>query len=252
MSAHLTDELPRLLTGEASHEAVLEAAAHLRTCVDCQQELVSAVVAHASLTSAQRFAPEIVARGQAGNFTHHADTDIDIDIDERVQRELPDLSVVFAQVRQEAEEGFRPDRRPGHGRRYLVAVAAAVVLAGAGTGIYFATTGGGSSAPTSRTVALNAFDMGTTSATAHISNGTIDLTATSLPKLTAQRYEVWLTNDKRTQMQPIGWISDNGTAKITVPMDLMKHYDDLEVSIQNVAAHSYDFSGMSVLRGAID
>lgn len=249
MSNHLTDELPRLLTGEASHEAVLEAAAHLRTCVDCQQELVSAVVAHASLTSAQRFAPEIVARGQAGNFTNHTETDSD----EHSQRELPDLSAVFAQVRREADDGFRPERdpRPTQRRNYLFAAAAAVVLAGAGTGIYFATTSGGSSAPAARTVALSAFDKGTTAATARISGGTIDVTATSLPKLTAQRYEVWLTDSKRTRMQPIGWITDGGTAQLTVPVDLMKHYNDLEVSIQDLGARSYNYSGTSVLRGSL-
>ncbi len=247
MSAHLTDELPRLLTGEASHETVLEAAAHLRTCVDCQQELVSAVVAHASLSSAQRYAPEIVARGQQGNFTAHGETDSDGGTD------LPDLSAVFAQVRREAEEGFRPEREPHPARRrYLIAAAAAVVLAGAGTGVYLATSNDGSTAPTTRTVALSAFDKGTTSGTARIGNGTIDLTATSLPKLAAKRYEVWLTNSKRTQMQPIGWISDNGTAQLTVPMDLMEHYNDLEVSIQDVGARTYTFSGMSVLRGALD
>ena len=60
-TTHITDELPRLLTGDATRDEVLAAGAHLRTCIDCQQELVSATVAHASLASAQRFAPEIVA-----------------------------------------------------------------------------------------------------------------------------------------------------------------------------------------------
>ena len=54
--AHISDDLPRLLTGDATRDEVLAAAEHLRSCPDCQQELVSAVVAHASLTSAQRFA----------------------------------------------------------------------------------------------------------------------------------------------------------------------------------------------------
>lgn len=249
MSAHLTDELPRLLTGEASRDAVLAAAEHLRTCVDCQHELVSAVVAHASLTSAQRFAPEIVARAPLGNF--HRDDDESQE--HRDSAALPDLSAVFAQVRREADEGFPAERRPSTGpRRYLVAAAAAVVVAAAGSGIYFATTGGQNTGGTTRTVSLRAFDKGTTSGVAHIGNGTIDVTATSLPKLAAKRYEIWLTDSGRTRMQPIGWIGNSGTAHLTVPTALMNRFDDLEVSVQDMAAHSYNYSGESVLRGAID
>ncbi len=36
------------------------ASAHLRACADCTDELISAVVAHASLSSAARYAPEVV------------------------------------------------------------------------------------------------------------------------------------------------------------------------------------------------
>ena len=32
-----------------------------------------------------------------------------------------------------------------------------------------------------------------------------------------KRYEVWLTDTKRTRMQPIGWIGNDGTAQLTVP-----------------------------------
>jgi hypothetical protein len=252
MSAHLSEELPRLLTGEASRDAVLAAAEHLRTCVDCQHELVSAVVAHASLTSAQRFAPEIVARAPMGNFAQHSD-DSDESDEQRSDATLPDLSAVFAQVRREADEGFHGEREPSTARRrYLVAAAAAVVVAGAGTGIYLATTGGGGTGTATRTVSLRAFDKGTTSAVAHIGNGTIDLTATSLPTLAAKRYEVWLTDSGRTRMQPIGWIGNNGTAHLTVPTVLMSRFNDIEVSVQNMGARSYNYSGTSVLRGAID
>jgi hypothetical protein len=247
VSTHLSDELPRLLTGEANRDEVLAAAAHLRDCVDCQQELVSAVVAHASLTSAQRFAPEIVSHLPMGNF---AARDGEAD-DEHQNAALPDLSAVFAQVRREADEGFTGEREPSRARhRYLIAAAAAVVVAGAGTGIYFATAGTHGES-TTRTVALRAFDKGTTSAVAHIGNGTVDVTATSLPTLTAKRYEIWLTDSARTRMQPIGWIGNNGTAHLTVPSALMNRFDDLEVSVQNMGAHSYDYSGTSVLRGSI-
>ena len=267
MSTHITDEIPRLLTGESSREAVLAAAEHLRTCVDCQHELVSAVVAHASLTSARRFAPEIVKLAPIGDPAHDgADGVADGGADgadgvahdpapagARAAAALPDLSAVFAQVRREADEAFHIERAPrSPRRRYLVAAAAAVVVAGAGTGIVLAASGGSNPVAT-RTVSLRAFDKGTTSAVAHVAgDGTIELTATSLPKLTAKRYEVWLTDSDRTRMQPIGWIGNNGKAQLTVPTALMQQYDDLEVSVQNVGAHGYTYSGESVLRGALN
>ena len=60
-SPHVSDNLPRLLTGDTTRDEAMAAAEHLRGCPDCQQELVSAAVAHASLTSARRFAPQVVA-----------------------------------------------------------------------------------------------------------------------------------------------------------------------------------------------
>src|SRR3954467_14468288 len=110
---HLSDDIPRLLTGDASREEVLAAAEHLRGCPDCQQELVSAVVAHASLTSAQRFAPEVVAPA-------HEDAE--------PAGPLPDLGDVFAGVRREAGGGESGRRR---WRVAATAAAAAVVIGGA-------------------------------------------------------------------------------------------------------------------------
>jgi hypothetical protein len=245
MTNHVSDELPRLLTGEASHDDVMAAAAHLRTCVDCQNELVSHVVAHASLTSAQRFAPEVVHRPASDNFTAEDSAGAD------PAGELPDLSAVFAQVRREADEGFRPVRE--HRRRpYLIGAAAAVVaVVGGGALIYAATSGNDHNGAGTRTVALGAFDQGHTSGTATIGDGTISLDATSLPKLSGKRYEVWLTNDRRTRMQPIGWIGNDGRAQFTVPPQMMTQYGDLEVSVQNADANDYTYSGTSVLRGSV-
>lgn len=257
MSAHITDELPRLLTGEANRDTVLSAAAHLRTCVDCQHELVSAVVAHASLTSAQRFAPEIVSRPESPAITADAGSPGD------AAAPLPDLSAVFEQVRREAAEGYAPPREPvrrdadrsdeprGSRRvRILAAAAAAAVVVGGGVAIYAATSGNGT--PGTRTVALAAYDTGSSAGTARIGDGTIDVSATSLPRMASKRYEIWLTNTQRTRMQPIGWIGNNGTAHLTVPTALMSRYNDLEISVQDVGAANYNYSGTSVLRGAMD
>lgn len=242
MTEHLTDEIPRLLTGEADREVTLAAAEHLRTCVDCQQELVSAVVAHASLTSAQRFAPEVVARP-------HVPTGAAGQVAQSPRAPLPDLSAVFAEVRREADTDFPPPHARAPRRRAALAAAAAVVVAAAAGGIYAATSG--DNTPAMRTVALSAFDRGTTNATARIGDGTVEVSATSLPQVAGKRYEVWLTDAKRTKMQPIGWIGANGTARLTVPTAMMRQYHDLEVSVQNASTSSYQYSGTSVLRGPI-
>lgn len=237
MTNHISEELPRLLTGEASRDAVVDAAAHLRECADCQQELISAVVAHASLTSAQRFAPEIMQGARA-------------DLPAEVESALPDLSAIFAQARQEAASPVvrarqRARRVP---TRALLGVAAAVAVIGGGVGTFAAVNSGSSNS--GQPVALRAFGTGTTSATAAIGAGKVTLNATSLPKLAGKRYEVWLTNSARTQMQPIGWIGVDGKASLTVPSDLMARYSDIEVSVQPVASSAYTYSQISVLRGA--
>jgi hypothetical protein len=248
MSAHIANDVPRLLTGEATREEVLTAAAHLRTCVDCQQELVSAVVAHASLTSAQRFAPEIVSSLPRNLFAPDADS-VDAEVDEQAPpaQALPDLSAVFAQVRKEAAQ---PRRMPSRMRgRYLVAAAAAVVVAGGAATVGYVVASGGSS-PSTRTVQLAAFDRGDTNGTATMS-GTdqMRIDAAGLPQLTGDRYEVWLTNAARTRMQPVGWLGANDKAAMTIPDDLLHRFDHIEISIQPVDASNYDYSGKSVLRG---
>jgi plasmid stabilization system protein ParE len=236
MSAHIADDLPTLLSGEATRDVVQAASSHLRQCEDCRQELVAAVVAHASLTSARRFAPEVVA-----TFTRALSDDGD------PAAELPDLGVVFARIRGEAAAVSTPGR--SRVRRYVATAIAATVVAGGAVAVIELGTGSDSS---STTVALAPFGIGSVSAKAVIDQGgrmTVD--AASLPQLDARhRYEVWLTDDARTRMQPIGWIGTSGTAQLTVPANLMQSYGDIEVSVQQVDAASYDYSGRSVLRGS--
>jgi hypothetical protein len=245
MTDHISEELPRLLTGEAPRDVVQAAGAHLRTCADCQQELVSAVVAHASLTSAKRFAPEVITpRGVAPAANANANATAAAD-----PVPLPDLSAVFAQVRDEAEHE-RPARRRSRRPLYAVAaVAAGVVVGTAGTALVHNLA---DNPPAGRSVALAAFDTGTTTAKVTVEdNGQMRVDAASLPRLDARhRYEVWLTDRARRHMQPIGWIAPSGKATLTVPTNLMSNYSDIEVSVQRVDAPSYDYSGTSVLRGS--
>lgn len=235
MTTHISDDLPRLLTGEATRDVVLDAAAHLRACPDCQQELVSAVVAHASLTSAHRFAPEIVAAvADASSGAQPAGGP------------LPDMSGIFAQVRGEATTvASRPQRR----RNLLAVAAAAVVLTGAG--ITVATTvGSDSTQPPTRTVALQPFGQGTHPAKATlVGSGRLKVDATSLPKLdSGHYYEVWLTDDQRQNMYPVGSIGNGNTADLTVKSSVVSHYNDIEVSVQKT--NQIKYSGVSVLRGS--
>jgi anti-sigma factor RsiW len=51
---HVVDDLPALLAGECTREQTLAVAAHLRTCPQCQQELVSMVVASGVLRAAAK------------------------------------------------------------------------------------------------------------------------------------------------------------------------------------------------------
>ena len=246
MISHISDELPRLLTGDAPRDVVLAAASHLRTCEDCRQELVSATVAHASLTSMRRFAPEAVSHRPAAE-TAPADVS---------EAPLPDLSAIFAQVRQEAADQPEPTvaATPARTRSRLtgltIAAAAAGILIGAG--VVATANHVNSSHSAGHSVALAAYDTGSTTAKATIgSNGILTVDASALPAPDAShRYEVWLTNRARTQMQPVGWVGADGTAKVSVPGDLLSRFSDIEVSVQNVGATTYDYSGTSVLRGA--
>ena len=246
MISHISDELPRLLTGDAPRDVVLAAASHLRTCEDCRQELVSATVAHASLTSVRRFAPEAVGHRPAAE-TAPADASA---------APLPDLSAVFAQVRQEAADQPEPtvEATPARSRSRLVGLTIAAAAAGIliGAGVVATANHVSSSHPAGHSVALAAYDTGSTTAKATIgSNGVLTVDATALPAPDAShRYEVWLTNGARTQMQPVGWVGADGTAKVSVPGDLLSRFSDIEVSVQNVGATTYDYSGTSVLRGA--
>jgi hypothetical protein len=257
MTEHISEDLPQLLTGEADRQQVLTSAAHLRTCPDCQHELVAAVVAHASLLSAARFAPEITSALPGGLLPDPTGTaapqptraDRPAPEQERYDAtgvDLPDLSAVFADVRREVA---RPRRRPTSTRvRSLLAAGAAAVVVGGGIGGYLAASGGSGSG--GRTVHLAAFDQGRSDATATIARGDrVTIDATGLPRLTGKRYEVWLTDGARSQMQPVGWLAPDGKAAMVVPADLLKRFSDIEVSVQDITSPNYTYSGTSVLRG---
>ncbi len=240
MSEHISDELPRLLTGDANRDEVIAAADHLRTCPDCQQDLVSAVVAHAALTSAHRFAPEIVS-GETDDETTA--------VDDAVVTPLPDLSSVFAQARDDAARPARPASAARHRRRLIAVAAAAAVVVGGG-----ATIAGvelSSSNSSTRSVALEPFLQGRTQdahATVTIDDGKLRVDATKLPKLNSTHvYELWVTDSDRRNMSPVGTFS-GGTAQLTADHKVLSQYNDFEVSVQKIDQISR-YSGISMVRG---
>jgi hypothetical protein len=237
-SPHISENLPRLLTGDANRDEVMAAAEHLRSCPDCQQELISAVVAHASLTSAHRFAPEIVAP----QSTSTGDED---DIDQADDIPLPDMSAMFAKVRAEASVATA---KPPHRRRLLAVAAAAAVLVGGGVTIA-ETVGSGTTQTDTRSFALRPFDTGDAPAKVTLAGSNMHIDATALPRLDGGHfYEVWLTDAARKRMQSVGSIGQNNKAELTVPANVMSQYSAIEVSVQRTNETAY--SGTSVLRGS--
>jgi hypothetical protein len=226
MTPHISDDLPALLTGEATRDETLAAAAHLRTCADCQQELVSAVIAHASLASARRFAPDVI---RSAGGTAEATPALP---------ELPELP-------QFPELGDVVGTR----RRRTLALAAAAVVVLGGAGVTLAETVGSGGSSSGTTVVLDAFDIGTHTAKATVGDtGSMRIDASALPKLDREHvYEVWLTNAARTRLQAVGSISNDNRAQLTVSPKVMSQYSAIEVSIQGVLQTAY--SGTSVLRG---
>lgn len=239
-NSHVSDELPLLLSGEAGRDVVMDAADHLRSCPDCQQDLVSAVVAHASLTSAHRFAPEIVAGGEHSRPVPASDATAD--------SALPDLTEVFAKARVEAAaDSARPLKR----RRALLAVAAAAVVA-TGTVVVVESGGNSSPAPAAQTVVLKPFQGGPAATATMVGPNRMKIDATSLPALAGGRqYEVWLTkkgSSAADEPQSVGFIGPNRRADLTIPAKVIAQYNTVSVSVQK--PNQVKFSGDLVVYGA--
>ncbi len=243
MSNHITEDIPRLLTGEANRDVVLSAAEHLRSCPDCQQELVSAVVAHASLTSAHRFAPEVVSPPSADDERHPDGPSGD------AGPALPPMTSMFEQIRVEAEQTTRHAQAAPKRRRLVAVAAAAVILVGGGAAIAEVATSS-SSTSNQHSVALTAFDQGHTAAKVTIvGNRKVSIDARKLPRLDSNHvYELWMTDSARRHMQSVGVLANDNTADFTVSPKSLTHYDNFEVSVQRTNQTQY--SNISVLRGS--
>lgn len=256
---HLYDDIPRLLTGEADRDTVQAAPSHLRACADCTEELISAVVAHASLSSAARYAPDIVLVHEPTAADSDDDGEASSGADDSDSRQparelspLPDLSTMFAEIRAEAGSGstavaWRARRRRRPNVRLVAAAAVVGVGLAGGAGYYVADQLHG---PDTRTVEVAAFGAGHTAATATVvGSKEIKLNAAALPPTTdGQYYEVWLTDAARHHMAPVGPLDADRKGDFTVSPALMETYSAIEVSVQD-ADGTGSYSGTSVLRG---
>jgi len=166
MSAHIHDELPAVLTGEADRATLDAFAEHMGAgCASCCQDLASVVQAYAAIESAKRYAPQLFRAELNGTAT-----DDTVGEDEQ----LPDLSDVFARIearpdkvgRAGAHAKAKAQRRRPVGRGWIAAAAVVVGVAAGVGGEYLVNHHSTSSSVAVHVVHLAPFDIGTTPGTA--------------------------------------------------------------------------------------
>ncbi len=239
--AHVADELPALLAGECTREQTLAVAAHLRRCPECQEELVSMVVAAGTLRAAARAertsapapatppAPPELSAPPAPSET--PDTS-DPEIPEWLKR-IPD----------------RPRRR-----RRLFALAAAIVIAAgaiaAGLGL------SSSGPPVLNQAALHPLQApagasGAVTVTAASGARQVQVSTDGLPAAgQGHYYEVWLLDPATLKMMPMGALAPSGQATFGVAAGLMAGYSAVDISLQANNGNPVH-SAVSVLRGTL-
>jgi Anti-sigma-K factor rskA len=224
---HVAGELPALLAGECDRSETLAIAGHLRSCALCHDELVSVAVASGTLRAAAR-----AERTRPGPVP--------------VDREPPEADTPAWLT--------HPSRRaPGGRRRFALAAAAVVVLAGA-IGAAIGLSGAGS--PVVGRAALHHLDApagasGNITVTASSSGRLMVVRTQGLPSPGAEHfYEVWLLDPVTLKMLPLGALPPSGQASYGVATSLMAGYSAIDISLQadnGNPAHS----AVSVLRGSL-
>jgi hypothetical protein len=240
MTSHVGDEIPGMLRGDALRHEALTSAAHLRGCSDCQDELISALVAHVALTSTARL---LRRTGPIG--IEIADDDSATPVLRFPFDESGAAPISGSKNRPVAvvSETVAPMAHSRHGRRRGLAAGAAALLAAAGVAGVFLSPGSAS-----RSVSLSAYGVGTSNATAEFIGVDVDIRA-NLPALSGgSYYEVWLTDASRTVMTPVGELVSPGSTELSLSRDVVSRFADIEVSVESPANGS-EYSGLSVLRG---
>lgn len=276
MTNHVFDEFPLLLSGDADRATVARVSSHLRGCNDCKDELIGAVVAHATLSSAARRGPDVATGGRLPHRprvpgVQLASATLADRLDEVVVTATGpesahgiDLGPVFAQIREEVATAAGPppadadlvtptaeapasrdDARRRHRlRRGLTAAAAAVVVLGGGSALV-----ANQLQDNGHRVTVGAFGQGTVGATATVDTGSIVLNASKLRPLPGnQFYEVWLVKANGSGVLPLGPLGSDRTGRYTVPSSVMSTYQAVQVTVQDNNGSPLP-SKTSVLRG---
>ena len=251
MNTIISDELPRLLTGEARPRCRPRrrgAPAHLR-------RLPAGTGVRRRRARLAHLRPALRAgdRGPWRPAIHQPHRDRAVTT--RRQRRLPDLSAVFAQVRREADDGrFRRAARsrpaatpalPRRGRRRRGARRR-------GRRLSAATTGGGTSAPAARTVAL---PRSTRARRARRHDRRRPRSTSTRRRCRSCRQALrGLADRQRAHPDAADRLDrqQRHRAAERPERDLMTQYNDIEVSVQDARRRLYNYSGTSVLRGSID
>jgi anti-sigma factor RsiW len=240
-TAHVADELPALLAGECTREQTLAVAAHLRSCPQCREELVSTVVAVGTLRAA--------ARAEQAPPSAVPPPPLPESLDQKGSpaAPVPDTPEWLRRIPRRGPAGW------GTRRRLLALAAAVVVIAGAvaaGLGL------SGSGPAVTNRAALRplqapAAASGAVTVTAASGARQVQVSTDHLPAPgQGHFYEVWLLDPTTLKMMPMGALAPSGQATFGVAAGLMAGYSAVDISLQannGNPAHS----AVSVLRGTL-
>jgi hypothetical protein len=239
--AHVADELPGLLAGECDREQTLTLAAHLRACPQCQEELVSVVVAAGVLRA--------TARAEQAPSTAVSPSPLPSSSESTSSPEAgaPDTPEWLTRATRQRPAGW------GTRRRLLALAAAVVIVAGAvAAGLGLST----SSAPVTNRAALRPLHApadahGAVTVTAASGARQVQVSTDGLPGAgQGHYYEVWLLDPATLKMLPMGALAPSGQATFGVATGLMAGYSAVDVSLQANNGNPVH-SAVSVLRGTL-
>ncbi len=220
---HPSDELAGLVAGELGLDDLRAVTRHLRSCAQCQAELVEVAAGLGALRGVER---EGLAQ-----------------IDEAPPMAVVPLGVV----------PVTGSARTGRNRPLFLAVAAALVLVVLlSAGLLFSRRGNDTEPPLAGpTVVLNPIGTVDAHGSVHMTDTgptqvmTVDSKLPSAPS--GSFYEVWLLQPQTGQMLAVGVLPNGGTADYALPTDIVGRYQAVDISLQpdnGVTTHSAD----SVLR----
>jgi hypothetical protein len=239
--AHVADELPGLLAGECDREQTLTLAAHLRACPQCQEELVSVVVAagilRATVRAEQAPSPAVSPSPLPSSSESTSSPGAG----------APDTPEWLTRATRRGPAGW------GTRRRFVALAAAVVIVAGAvAAGLGLST----SSAPVTNQAALRPLKApagahGAVTVTAASGARQVQVSTDGLPAPgQGHYYEVWLLDPATLKMLPMGALAPSGQATFGVATGLMAGYSAIDVSLQANNGNPVH-SAVSVLRGTL-